>query len=158
MARESGRVKAEQPANASIFAGEGYAGLAMAVMEAVVQARQRTLILNVQNNGSLRELADEDVVEVVCAVDEHGPVPFAQAPMPDVVAPLVQSVKAYERLTIDAAMNGSYDAALAALTIHPLVMSYRLAERILDEYLRALRAFLPQFAYSRQSSAHFDGI
>jgi 6-phospho-beta-glucosidase len=137
MARESGHAKAEPPKDTSIFAGEGYAGLAMAVMEAVVQAQQRTLILNVRNNGCLRELGDDDVVEAVCVVDQHGAVPIAQPPMPQVAAPLVQSVKAYERLTITAAVTGSYDAALAALTIHPLVMSYPVGKKILDDYLHA---------------------
>jgi 6-phospho-beta-glucosidase len=134
MARESGRA-VEQKSRSSIFAGEGYAGLAMAVMEAVVQRQRRTLILNVQNRGCLRELADDDVVEAVCTVDQHGPVPLAQPPMPRIAAPLVESVKAYERLTIEAAVSGSYEAALAALTIHPLVMSYPLANQILNDYL-----------------------
>ncbi|HET8523855.1 MAG TPA: hypothetical protein VFL82_11490 [Thermomicrobiales bacterium] len=137
MTRESGRAGQDASAEESIFADEGYAGLAMAVMEAVVQQRQRTLILNVRNNGCLRELNDDDVIETVCAVDHHGAVPFAQPPMPLVAAPLVQTVKAYERLTITAAVTGAYDAALAALTIHPLVMSYPLAKQILDDYLHA---------------------
>jgi 6-phospho-beta-glucosidase len=146
MARESGSGQKTPRASESIFAGEGYAGLAMAAMEAVLRRRRRTLILNVPNRGALRELADDDVVEVASLIDQHGIAPLSQAPMPAVTAPLVRAVKQYERLTVEAAITGSYDTALLALAGHPLVMSFSLAGRILDDYLEAHREFLPRFA------------
>ena len=39
-------------------------------------------------------------------------------------------------------MEGSYDAALRALLVHPLVGSYPLAKSILDDYLSAHAEFL----------------
>lgn len=147
MARESGRATGEEGhADRSIFAGEGYAGMAMAVMMAISQRRKATIILNVANRGSLPDLAADDVVEVPALVDEHGTHPLAQDPLPESVRPLILAVKAYERLTVEAAVTGSYDAALKALTIHPLVASYSLAKAILDEYLEAHAAYLPPFA------------
>ena len=44
-------------------------------------------------------------------------------------------VKAYERLTVRAAVEGSYELALKALLVHPLVGSYDVARSILDDYL-----------------------
>lgn len=145
MNRESGRPTDEQ-ATGSIFAGEGYAGLAMAVMQAVVGRANATLILNVANRGCSADLAPEDVVEGPCLVDEHGPRPLAQESLPETVRPLVVAIKAYERLTIAAAVSGSHAAAVQALAVHPLVASYSLARQIVDEYLEAHRDFLPQFA------------
>jgi hypothetical protein len=46
-------------------------------------------------------------------------------------------VKAYERLTVRAAVEGSYDTALRALLAHLLVGSYPSATAILDEYVAA---------------------
>jgi len=146
MARESGHaLEPSSAATESVFAGEGYAGMAMAVMTAIGQRRKTTLILNVANRAALPDLAPDDVVEVPCLVDENGAVPLAQTPLPVSVRPLVHAVKAYERLTVEAAVTGSYDAALQALTIHPLVASYSLAKQILDEYLDVHAAYLPQF-------------
>jgi 6-phospho-beta-glucosidase len=50
---------------------------------------------------------------------------------------LIAPLKAYERLTVEAALHGSYDAALKALLVHPLVGSYPVAKGILDDYLSA---------------------
>lgn len=150
MARESGGVigdPALAPAEnaASMLEDEGYAGLALAVMEAVVRRAKTTLVLNVPNRGAIADLALDDVVEVTCLVDEHGPTPLAQLPLPDSVRPLVLAVNAYERLTVDAAVTGSVETAVAALVAHPLVGSYDLAQKIVADYIEAHREFLPLF-------------
>jgi 6-phospho-beta-glucosidase len=56
-------------------------------------------------------------------------------PLPDHALGLMKSVKAYERLTIQAAVEGSYTLALKALALHPLVPSYETAKLILDDYV-----------------------
>ncbi len=153
MARESGQLAPgseegteTEGAEPSIFVGEGYAGQAMAVMAAIGRSEKATLILNVRGQSSWGDLASDDVIETPSVVDQHGPHPLAQPPMPESVRTLITAIKAYERLTIEAAVTGSYAAAVQALTVHPLVMSYSLACRIVDEYLQTHRAFLPQFA------------
>ena len=153
MARESGRLApgteegtGPRERKLSDFAGEGYAGQAIAVMAAIAAGEKATLILNVRGQSSWGDLTPDDVIEAPSLVDQHGPHPLAQAPMPESVRPLITAIKAYERLTIEAAVTGSYAAAVQALTVHPLVMSYSLARRIVDEYLQVHRAYLPQFA------------
>jgi 6-phospho-beta-glucosidase len=145
MDRESGRPSSPSSPSSPLD-DEGYAGLALAVMEAVVGRRPATLVLNVVNGGCLPDLPPDDVVEVTCLVDERGPRPLAQLPLPERVRSLVLSVKSYERLAVEAAVTGSVEAAVAALTVHPLVCSYSLATRIVADYLDAHRDFLPQFA------------
>ena len=66
-----------------VFEGEGYEGVATAVMAAAVQRRKAPLILNVPNRGAIGGLRDDDVVEVTCLVDEHGAHPLAQGAMPE---------------------------------------------------------------------------
>ena len=58
---------------------------------------------------------------------------------------LIQSVKAFEELTIEAAVTGDYSTALMALSVHPLMPSVDIAEKILNEYLVVNRPFLPQY-------------
>jgi 6-phospho-beta-glucosidase len=148
-ARERGETVSDEPGpepDHEMFEGDGYEGMAIAVMTAAVQRRTVPLILNVPNSGAIPDLLDTDVVEVTCTADEHGAHPLAQGSMPELARALILPVKAYERLTVQAAVEGSYDTALRALLVHPLVGSYPLARAILDDYLSAHAEFLPRFA------------
>jgi alpha-galactosidase/6-phospho-beta-glucosidase family protein len=75
-------------------------------------------------------------------VDEHGAHPIAQGEMPEAALALVSQVKVYERLTVTAAVEGSYDAAFEALLSHPLVASYPVAKTVLDGYIEELTGLL----------------
>lgn len=124
---------------------EGYAGLALSIMSAIYNNKRTSLILNVPNRGSIAELRDDDVVEVPCLLDGNGPIPLTAGVLPEGVNGLVQSVKQYERYTVSAAVNGSYEEALMALTVHPLVASHSLAERLVADYLTEHQPYLPKF-------------
>ncbi len=87
-------------------------------------------------------LADDDVLEVTCMTDEHGSHPLAQGRMLPAARALIEPLKAFERLTVDAAISGSHDSALKALLVHPLVGSFEVARSILDDYLSAHAEFL----------------
>jgi 6-phospho-beta-glucosidase len=57
--------------------------------------------------------------------------------MPEAQRYLVESVKHYERLTVEAVREHSRDLAVEALVAHPLVLSYSRAEPLVDNYLKA---------------------
>jgi 6-phospho-beta-glucosidase len=117
----------------------------MDVMQAVVQNRKATLVLNVRNDGCLAELEDDDVIEAVSLVDAQGIRPLAQRRLPESIRGLVQSIKAYERQAVQAAVCGDRDAAVLALALHPLVGSWSLASSLVESYLSEHQALLPQF-------------
>jgi len=142
-ARERGKVVAEELELGDVFEGEGYEGVATAVMAAATRRRKTPLIVDVANRGAIAALDDDDVVEVTCLVDEHGAHPIAQGRLPDAATDLLTQVKLYERRTVEAAVTGSYEAALEALLVHPLVASYPTAKRILDDYVADLPGLLP---------------
>jgi 6-phospho-beta-glucosidase len=117
--------------------GGGYAGVALAVMNAIAGNRPATMILNVRNGGALACLDDDAVVELPCAVDGSGARPLPTAD-PDLhQLGLMQQVKAVERLTIEAAVTGSADPARRAFALHPLVDSVSVARELLSGYLVA---------------------
>src|SRR5437870_10745693 len=87
-----------------VFEGEGYAGVATAVMAASTQRRAVPLILNVPNRGAIDGLRGDDVVEVTCMMDEHGAHPLAQGRIPEAARALLGQLKLYERLTVRAAV------------------------------------------------------
>ena len=127
---------------------EGYSAVALNVIEALTVS-PKVMILNVPNHGALPEMADDDVVETTVMVGNGVVRPFAMGNLPDADLGLLKSVKAYERLTIDAAVKDSYPLALKALTLHPLVPGYDIAKNILDDYLAQHGDYFPKLRYTQ---------
>jgi 6-phospho-beta-glucosidase len=115
-------------------------------MAAEVRRTSVPLILNTVNGAAIDGLREDDVVEVSCIADGDGAHPIAQGSMPEREFELIEALKRYERLTVKAAVEGSYDAALSALTVHPLVDTARDARAVLDAYIDALGDLLPTLA------------
>mgnify|MGYP001040346564 CR=1 FL=1 len=88
-------------------------------------------------------MADDDVVEIPAYVGRDIIRPLAVGSVPDHCLGLMRQVKEYERLTIAAAVEGSYTEAVMALTLHPLVRDHATAKTILDEYRQKHGAFFP---------------
>jgi 6-phospho-beta-glucosidase len=72
--------------------------------------------------------------------------PLPQRPLPPEMLGLVEQVKAYERLTVAAALSGDRGDALRALMANPLTGGYETAAPMLDALLDAHRAHLPRFS------------
>jgi len=101
--------------------------------------------VDVRNAGGLPDLPEDAVVEVPARIDQEGAHPLALAPLAPEMAGLTQQVKAYERLTVEAAIHGDRAAALKALMANPLVPSYGTAKALLAALLEANRQDLPRF-------------
>ena len=122
-----------EAARAEVSGGSGE--VAIGVIEAIATGRPRVMILNVANGATLPFLDAAAVVEVSCVVAADGARPLTAAALPGHARGLVESVKAVERLAIDAAEQGSRRLAHQALALHPLVASVDTASAILDGYL-----------------------
>lgn len=116
--------------------GGGYDKVALQLMRAIARDRPSTLILNVPNVSALDCLDRDAVVEVPCHVDRHGARPLAMGSLDAMATGMVTAVKAVERKTIRAALDGSRAAAVHALASHPLVDSVTRARAIIDTELR----------------------
>jgi 6-phospho-beta-glucosidase len=125
-------------------AAEGYSGVALDLIKALTSDDVASLsILNVPNQGAIPGMADDDVVEIT-SVARNGVVrPIAMGPLPDHALALMKTVKAYERLVIEAAVERSYALAVKALTLHPLVPSFETAKAILDDYIQQHGDYFP---------------
>lgn len=123
-------------------AGEGYAGVALSLIEAMVRGGPLFTALNLPNKGSIHGMADDDVVEVSCRVDGEGihVLPIGEVPAPQLG--MMKSVKLYERLTVQAIHEKSRELAIQALMAHPLVLSYSRARPLVDEFLAAHKEYV----------------
>jgi 6-phospho-beta-glucosidase len=125
--------------------GRWHADMMIGLLGAIARDSRTVYIVNVPNRGSMPELPYDKIVEVPAMVDASGAHAMAVGNMPASVRGLVQTVAAYEELTVKAALQGSRKDALDALTCHPLVPSREAAKKLLDSYLRAHAKYLPQF-------------
>lgn len=116
--------------------GEGYAGVALDVIEATT-VRPADIALSTPNRGAVRWLADHDVVEITCRVDESGLTPLAPPHVPARLAALVHEIKIFETLTVMSMRHRSTRTALYALESHPLVGFHRTAQQVLDRFIAA---------------------
>lgn len=125
--------------------GAYYSDVALNAISAIVNDRPTVEALNVQNRDSVPLLPRDTVVEVSSMVDARGPHPLAQKPLPIEVMGLVQKVKAYEELTVEAAVHQDLDKAFFALLNHPLVQDADTALNLLREIITENAEFLPHF-------------
>jgi 6-phospho-beta-glucosidase len=128
---------------ADVSADEGgYAGVALGFIAAMQAGEGHSekpyrMVLNVPNRGSIDGLADDDVVEITCDITRDGAKPIHIGAVPDLQMNLIRQVKLYERLAVRAVAERSRELARLSLMVHPLVNSYTLAEKLVDEYLEA---------------------
>ncbi|MGE7592488.1 6-phospho-beta-glucosidase [Peribacillus frigoritolerans] len=125
--------------------GAYYSDAACNVISSIYNDKKDIQVLNVQNKGSLTDIDYDSAVEVSCIVTKNGPIPLAMGKLPVQVHGLIQQIKSFERIGAEAAVTGSYDKALVALTINPLIPSDDLAEMVLQKLLKAHEEYLPRF-------------
>lgn len=111
----------------------GYDRIALGVLRAIHFDANTIIPLSVVNRGNIACLQPDDVIEVPCVVSANGAQPLHVAPVPEKIVPLLTAVKAYERLTVQAALTRSLDAARAALAANPLVPDRVTANALVDD-------------------------
>jgi 6-phospho-beta-glucosidase len=122
---------------------DGYASVALDLIEALSRSDTADIVLNIPNKGAVHGMDQEDVVEIPAKVSQAGIQGVQVGEIPAHALGLMKQVKAFERLTIQAALENSYQKALLALTLHPLVMDRNLAKAILDDYISKHSRYFP---------------
>jgi 6-phospho-beta-glucosidase len=125
--------------------GAFYSDAAAALIASLHAGTGDVQVVDVRNDGAIPNLPDDDVVEVSARVDREGAHPIGVDPLDPHMLGLVEHAKAFERLTIEAAMSGDRTTAFRALLTNPLVPGREAAAGLLDDLLEANRAHLPRF-------------
>ncbi|MEA4896675.1 MAG: 6-phospho-beta-glucosidase [Christensenellaceae bacterium] len=136
----------EKPESLSKRGGALYSTAAVNLINAIHLDSHDRQVVNTRNRGALSFMDADDVVEIPCEISRDDVVPIApSAPVNAHIVALMRAVKAYEKLTVQAALTGERDGALAALLTHPLIGDYERAGGALGEMLEANRQWLPNF-------------
>lgn len=125
--------------------GAHYSDAACSLINAIYNDKKEIHTVNVRNNGTILDLPDDVSIETNCVIDKNGAHPISIGHVPTRIRGLMQAVKAYEELTVEAGVTGNYHTALQALTIHPLVPSATIAKQILEDIIKENKDYLPQY-------------
>jgi len=135
----------EKPLELAQRGGALYATAAVTAAESIACDKNELHVVASKNNGAVPFMDENDVVEVLCKLGKNGIEPQRVSVYNEYVIGLMRAVKAYEKLTVRAALEGDRDIALEALMAHPLVGDIAKAVPLLEEMLEANKEYLPRF-------------
>ena len=135
----------EPPADLMKRGGAYYSTVATQLLNAHYNDLGETHVVNIRNNGAVKEWPAEWVLEIPSMVKKSGITPIPTEPLPQAQFGLIAAVKSYELLTVEAAVHGDREAAYQALLVHPLGPRADKIQMVLDDLLETHKEHLPQF-------------
>lgn len=112
--------------------GAFYSEAAIELLAGLVGGIDQTRVVNLRNGTTLPFLPEDHVVEVPARVTAAGVEALEVPTFDDDIRGLISAVAGYERLALDAAVNGGRERVLRAMQAHPLVLQYERAEKLTD--------------------------
>ena len=128
----------------SVVQNDAHGDMIVEVSSAIYRNTRKTFIVMVRNDGIIEGMPDDAMVEVAASVGKNGPDPYAVGKIGTFYRGLMENQYAYERLTVEAWMEGSYEKALQALTLNRLVGDAKKARKILDALIEANKGYWPE--------------
>jgi 6-phospho-beta-glucosidase len=135
----------EPPADLMLRGGAYYSTVATQLLNAHFNDTGETHVVNIRHAGAVPGWPADWVLEMPAKVDRKGIHPIPAEPLPPACFGLLAHVKAYELLTVEAAVHGDRRAAYQALLVHPLGPKADQVQAVLDDLLETNKAYLPQF-------------
>ncbi len=135
----------EPPADLMKRGGAYYSTVATQLLNAHYNDLGETHVVNIANNGAVKEWPAEWVLEIPSTVRKSGITPIPTEPLPQSQFGLISAVKAYELLTVEAAVHGDRNAAYEALLANPIGPKADKIQAVLDDLLETHKEHLPQF-------------
>lgn len=128
--------------------GKGYGEAGITLINALWNNTNEIFSPDVASMGCIQEFDPRCVCTTTSLVNAAGIHPLCFSKLPGHMMSKIYAAKEYEKLAVEAAVTGSYHAALEALVCNPLVNSYYKAKACLNELLVAEKQWLPNFSES----------
>ncbi|MFH0767846.1 MAG: 6-phospho-beta-glucosidase, partial [Bacillota bacterium] len=122
--------------------GAYYSDVACSIISSLYNDKQDFQVVNTINKGYITDLPDGCAIEITCCITKDGPQPVHIGRLPVQIRGLVQSMKAFEELLVDAIHEKDLNKALLALQIHPMTTSINVAEKVFNELVEAHKKYL----------------
>ena len=136
MENETGKATIDPNEPITLELQGGYADVALRLIRSLEKGEKQIHIVNTLNKGAITGLPDNCVVEVPCVVGKEMIQPCSVGEIPLHCLGLLARVKAYEQMTIQAAVEGSEVKAIEALVLHPLVADENIAKYLVQGFKR----------------------
>ncbi|MBO0480601.1 6-phospho-alpha-glucosidase [Vagococcus fluvialis] len=114
------------------------------IAHAIIHDTRERFTVNIVNNGSISNFDPKAVVELPAYVGASGAEPIVVGEIPTFHKGLMESQKAYEQLTVEAALTGSYQTALEAVMLNKTIPSLAVGKAVLDELYEANKEWWPE--------------
>ena len=123
-----------------------YSTVALELLKDIFIGEMGTHIINTCNNGTIRNLPDNYILEIPVNVNPLGINTRVIGDAHPVTLGLIHTVKTFERLVIQAHLEGDQRYARQALLMHPLGSDEKDINALWKVLLDANRDYLPHFA------------
>ena len=139
----------EKPEILNSRGGHLYSLAAISLICAIENDSQERHVVNIKNNGTIPFMEDDDVLEIPAIIGKDGAKPVSVDRWDNIhIKNMMRIVKAYEKLTIKAALSGDDNIALNALMLNPLIGDFQAAKACYYEMKEANKPYLPRFFQS----------
>lgn len=125
--------------------GAYYSDVACSVIDSIYNDKREYHVVNTVNEGYITDLPDGCAVEITCRITKHGPIPVYIGRLPLEIKGLVQDMKTFEEVLVDAIYEKNLAKAKLALQINPLTKSIKEASKCFDELVEAHRKYLDYY-------------
>ncbi|ACD22229.1 6-phospho-beta-glucosidase [Clostridium botulinum] len=126
--------------------GAYYSDAAVSLISAIYNDKKEIHTVNIKNNGIIKGIPNDAIIETNCLIDKRGATPLALTGDLEIkILGLIQSVKAYETLAVESAITGDKNTAIMALTNNPLISSIDKSIKLVNELIEINKCYLPQF-------------
>ncbi|MDY0970318.1 6-phospho-alpha-glucosidase [Siccibacter turicensis] len=130
--------------NVHVVHNDAHGDMIVELAESIAFNLKKKFIVMVENNGLVANLDNDVMVEVAAEMGANGPRPFGVGKIPTFYKGMIEQQFAYERLTVEAYLEGSYTKALMALTLNRTIVDAKKARRVLDALIEANRDYWPE--------------
>lgn len=127
--------------------GAYYSEAACELMSSIHNNKRSIMHVNTRNNGAIQGLPDGCAVEVSSIITSSEIIPLNVAPFETGTLRLIQLMKEFETLTVEAAITGDINLAKRALMLNPIVDSGQHIDEALRETIRENIDFMPAFTH-----------
>ncbi len=132
----------EKPEELSKRGGAHYSTAAFHLIAAIESDTRNRQIVCCRNGGAVPTFDDDASVEVSAVIGRDGAKAIPQVAPEPAIRGLMQAVKAYETLTVEAAVTGSRERAFQAMLMHPLMPGAVGCKALLEELLDINKPYL----------------
>lgn len=132
----------EKPEELMKRGGAHYSTAAFYLVDAIENDLNARQVVCCRNNGAIPTFDDDVAVEVSALIGKDGAKAIPQEKPVPIIRGLMQEIKAYESLTVQAAVKGDREAAYQALLLNPLMPNAVACEAVLADVLETNKPFL----------------